>query len=206
MTTIIAVQGDSFAIAVCDSRVSDVDQQGYATQIATVRESSGKLAYVGKYILGAAGDLRAINLLHHAFTPPTPAPNLRGKKLDHFITARFIPSLRECFETNGYANPQRENSEHIAQHNSVILVVVNGTIYVIDGSYSWASDTSGMFAIGTGAQYALGALRTLETKNKLTVNAAKKMALKALAVASRYDPYTGPPFHTFVSGDEKPKP
>jgi len=205
MTTIIAIQGEGFAVAVCDSRVSDVDQQGYATQIATVRESSGKLAYNGKYILGAAGDLRAINLLHHAFVPPTPAPNLRGKKLDHFITARFIPSLRELFETNGYANPQKESSDHIAQHGSVILVVINATIYVIDGSYSWASDTNGLFAIGTGAQYALGSLRTQETKNKLTVNASKKMALKAIAIASRYDPYTGSPYHTFVLGDEKTK-
>jgi hypothetical protein len=206
MTTIIGIQGDGFALVCTDSQVSDIDTQGYATQIATLRESASKIASNGRYLLGAAGDVRAINILHHAFTPPTAPANLKGKRLDHFMTVKFIPALRECFETQGYAIPQSDSSEHIAEQGSSIIVVINGIIYVIDGTYSWYSDTAGFYAIGTGAQYALGAIASMVPKGKLTIASAKKMAIKAIAIAAKFDPYTGFPYHTQIQEAEvKPK-
>ena len=207
MTTIIGIQGDGFAFACVDSQVSDVDDNGYATQIATLRESSSKLSYNGRYLLGAAGDVRAINILHHAFNPPICPPTLKGKKLDQFVTVKFIPALRECFETHGYNSPQNENSEHVAEHGSVIFMAINGVIYVIDGDYSWMSDVNGVYAIGTGAQYALGALHVLMPKTKMTMAVAKKIGIKAISTAARFDPYTGAPYHSFTTGSEKkPRP
>ena len=72
MTTIVGIQGDNYSLVCVDSRVSDINEAGYATQIATLGTTSSKVAVNGKYILGAAGDVRAINILHHAFTPPSP--------------------------------------------------------------------------------------------------------------------------------------
>lgn len=72
MTTIVAIQGENFAVVCSDSRISDVEESGHIAQINTLREGSSKVAVNGKYLLGAAGDLRAINILHHAFNPPTP--------------------------------------------------------------------------------------------------------------------------------------
>jgi ATP-dependent protease HslVU (ClpYQ) peptidase subunit len=203
MTTLVAIQGDGFSVACVDSQVSDMDEGGYATQIATLRESSSKLGNNGRYLLGAAGDVRAINIIHHAFNPPTPPPTLKGKKLDQFITVKFIPALRECFESHGYATPDNDEKQHIAEHASTIFVAINGVIYVIDGDYSWISDMNGVYAIGTGAQYALGALHVLMPKTKLSIASAKKIAMKALSVAAKYDPYTGAPYHSFVQGTEK---
>jgi ATP-dependent protease HslVU (ClpYQ) peptidase subunit len=203
MTTLVAIQGDGFAFACVDSQVSDVSDDGYATQIATLRESSSKLGYNGRYLLGAAGDVRAINILHHAFNPPVAPPNLKGKKLDQFVTVKFIPSLRECFEAQGYASADNENKTHVAEHGSVIFMAINGTIYIIDGDYSWISDVNGMYAIGSGAQYALGALHVLTPKSKMTMATAKKIGIKALATAAKFDPYTGAPYHSFTNGTEK---
>jgi ATP-dependent protease HslVU (ClpYQ) peptidase subunit len=84
-------------------------------------------------------------------------------------------------------------------------MAINGAIYVIDGDYSWISDSSGIFAIGTGAQYALGALYAAQPKGKLTLAVARKMAIKAISVAAKFDPYTGAPYHTLVQGQEKTK-
>jgi ATP-dependent protease HslVU (ClpYQ) peptidase subunit len=203
MTTLIGIQGEGFSVMCVDSRISDVNDFGWATQIATLRESSSKVATNGRYMLGAAGDLRAINILHHVFNPPVAPPNLKGKKLDQFITAKFIPALRECFDAQGYSTPQTEESEHLAEHGSSIMMSINGSIYIIDGDYSWISDANGVYAVGTGAQYALGALHCLIPKTKLTMNAAKRIALNALAVAAKYDPYTGAPYHSFTQGNEK---
>ncbi len=198
MTTIVAIQGDGFALICSDSRISDVDRDGYISQVSTLREGTAKVASNGKYLLGAAGDLRAINLLHHAFTPPPVPTGIKGKKLDQFFTVKFIPALRECFEVQGYATPDKDEKAHMAEHDSLIMVAVSGNIYVVDGDYSWLSDTSGVYALGSGSSYALGALTALMPKTALTVQAAKKIALKAMTIAARFDPHTGAPFHTFV--------
>jgi ATP-dependent protease HslVU (ClpYQ) peptidase subunit len=198
MTTILGIQGETFALICVDSRISSFDSSGSAYQVNTLKEGSGKVAVNGKYLLGAAGDVRAINILHHVFQPPIPAVNLKGKKLDQFFTAKFIPSLRQCFENEGYAIPDKEDKEHMAEQASQILVVIHGSIYVVDGDYSWTSDSSGLYALGTGSSYALGALQALQGPSLTTPQQAKKIALKAMTIAAKYDPYTGAPFHTFV--------
>ena len=198
MTTIVAIQGSNYAAIGTDSRISSFDEGGMAYQITTLGAGSSKIAFNGKYILGAAGDVRAINILHHSFTPPVPSPATKGKKLDAFITNKFIPALRECFELQGYAMPERDSSEHLAEHGSTILVAIHGTIYVIEGDYSWTSDSTGIYALGTGAPYALGALAVLAKNNSITQPVAKKAILQSLQVASKFDPYTGPPFSTMV--------
>jgi ATP-dependent protease HslVU (ClpYQ) peptidase subunit len=204
MTTIVGLQGDNFAVVYVDSRISSSDSGGYISQISTLKEGCGKVAVNGKYLLGAAGDVRAINILHHVFQPPTPPINMRGKKLDQFFTAKFIPALRECFEQQGYAIPDiKEDKEHIAEQASTILVVIHGIIYVVDGDYSWTSDSSGMYALGSGSSYALGALQALVTNRKLTIPQAKKLALKALSTAAKFDPYTGSPFHCHIQEQGK---
>ena len=203
MTTIVAVQGDNFAVVCSVSRIATVDEDGYVSQITTLREGNGKVASNGKYLLGAAGDMRAINLLHHVYQPPTVPPATTGKKLDQFFTSKVIPSVRECFEQHGYALPDTNEKKHIAEHDSTVLVVVGGVIYVIDGDYSWTSDAQNYYALGTGAPYALGALQVSRGKRKLSISQAKTLALKAINVAAKFDPHTGAPFHTFVQ--ESPK-
>ena len=198
MTTILGIQGDTYALVATDSRISSFDESGMAFQVTTLGSGTSKIATNGKYILGAAGDVRAINILHHAFTPPPPPTNAYGKKLDQFITRQFIPALRACFEEQGYAVPEREASEHMAEQGSTIIAVVHGTIYIIEGDYSWTSDNNGIYAIGTGSSYALGALQTLAGGKKLTPQQAKTVATKALTVAGKFDPYTGAPFQSFV--------
>jgi len=204
MTTIVALQGDNFALLCVDSRISTSDDKGNVSQISTLKEGFGKVASNGKYLLGAAGDIRAINILHHVFQPPQPTKNLKGKQLDQFFTVNFIPALRECFEQQGYATPDsREDKEHMAEQASTIIVAIHGIIYVVDCDYSWTSEFSGLYALGSGSSYALGALQSLSTNRKLTVPQAKKTALKALHVTTKFDPYTGAPFHTYVQ--EQPK-
>lgn len=199
MTTIIGIQGDSFAVICADSRVTEVDSDGSATQSVSLKEVGFKIAQNGRWLMGVAGDVRAINILTHAFNPPAPPTNLRGRKLDHFVTTKFVPALRTCFDAEGYSNPITENSTHNSEHGSVVMAAINGTIYVIDGDYSWLSDSFGVYAIGSGAQFALGSLATLlPTGGKVGVRTAKQSALKAVAVAGRYDPATAAPYQVLV--------
>jgi ATP-dependent protease HslVU (ClpYQ) peptidase subunit len=198
MTTIIGIQGPDYALICSDSRISTIDEGGFASQITTLGSNTSKVAENGKYLLGAAGDMRAINILHHAFIPPVVPAGTTGKKLDNFITTKYVPALRECFEKQGYASPDNDSATHIAQHSSTVLTVLSGSIYVIDGDYSWTSDISGLYALGTGSSYALGALQILCSSKNMTIAQAKKNALKAIAIAAKYDAYTGSPFHCYT--------
>ena len=204
MTTIVGIQGDGFAVVATDSRISSFDEKGSAYQYSTLASGTTKIASNGKYLLGAAGDLRAINILHHVFHPPVVAPTVKGKKLDAFITAKFIPAVRACFDEQGYSNPESKESGHIAEYDSTIIVVINGTIYIIEGDYSWSADQTGIYAIGTGSPYALGAIQALIPKTAITPQQAKNILNKSLTIASKYDPYTGAPHHTYIQ-ENKPK-
>lgn len=197
MTTIVGIQGDGYAVLCTDSRIAVVDDNGLVNPVTTLGYGMSKIAQNGPYLIGAAGDVRAINILHHAFTPPTPPANLKGKKLDAFMTVKFVPALRECLEKQGYSYFDKE-SNFTAGFQSTIITAIHSTIYVIDGDYSWASDSQGLYAIGSGSAYALGALHVLAPKKKPVISTSKTMAIKALSAAAKYDSGTGAPYHTFV--------
>lgn len=200
MTTIIALQGEGFAVVGSDSRISTIYGEA-SSEVGTLSATNPKIGTNGKYILGAAGDLRAINILHHAFQPPVCPPTLKGKKLDRFITTKFIPALRACFDEQGYSQPEnKDGKDHIAQHDSQIVCVVNNTIYIIDGDYSWFINNTGLYSIGSGSSYAIGALSVITSSGSMTVQNAKKAITKCLTIAARFDPHTGSPFTVYTQG------
>lgn len=199
MTTIVAIQGSDYCVVGTDSRISSFDESGLAYQITTLGTGSCKVSQRGRYLLGAAGDVRAINILHHAFNPPVPPFKTGGEQLDDFITTKFIPHLQICFENTGYAMPDMaDDKTHIAEHASTILVAINGVVYIIDGDYSWTSDRTGIYAIGTGSSYALGAIFALSGGKHMPLQKAKTIANKSLSITSKFDPYTGSPFQIFT--------
>lgn len=189
MTTIVAVQGKDWAVVGFDSLVSDENGRSLV-----LGKGSSKIAKNGQYLLGAAGDVRAINILNHVFNPPPPG-NIVGLRLDRFITSKFVPALRTCFEEQGYA--PRDNKERV-MHGSVILALVNGVIYEIDEDYSWVRDNDGIYAAGTGGDYALGAMCAyLGTRlvDELDLDEAKKIIKDAMAIGIRIDAGSGGPVH-----------
>lgn len=198
MTTILAVQGETFAVIGADSRISLFDDSGTAFQVSTLGTGSAKVAENGKYLIGVAGDVRAINILHHAFQPPAPPTSKDRQKLDGFMTKVFIDSLRRTFEEHGYASPTTEQSEHLAEQSSSIIVAVAGVIYVVEYDYGWTSDTNGVYAIGTGSSFALGAMMALNPGTPTSPARAERQIIKALTTASKFDPLTGGPFKTFI--------
>jgi ATP-dependent protease HslVU (ClpYQ) peptidase subunit len=200
MTTILGIQGDGFSVICSDSRVSTSGDKFF--QIGTLRDGSSKVSQNGKYLVGAAGDVRAINILQHVFQPPSPPVSYKKKTLDQFFTSKFVPSLRDCFESQGYAVPEREDKEHIAEQGSSVIVSINSTIYVVESDYSWSSEATGLYALGSGASYALGALEVLTRNKKVNSQFAKTACFRALAIASKYDPHTGSPYHSFVQGEK----
>lgn len=206
MTTIAGIQGDGFAVLGSDTRISSFGGDGSAYQYSNLGPGMSKIAANGKYLIGAAGDVRAINILHHVYQPPVVAPTLKGKKLDAFITGKVIPSLRQCFDTHGYSPPEKDSArDHRAEQDSVIVLVVNATIYNIENDYAWTTEASGFYACGSGSSYALGALNALSTGQGFSLHQAKQAVIKALSIAAKLDPHTGAPYHTFTQQEAEKK-
>jgi ATP-dependent protease HslVU (ClpYQ) peptidase subunit len=188
MTTIVAVQGQAWAVVGFDSRVTEEGGRSY-----TLGRGSAKVVKNGQYLLGAAGDVRAINILAYAFQPPK-ALDLTGVRLDRFMTSKFVPALRECFEDHGYA---AKESKEQAQHGSTVLAIVNGQIYEIDEDYAWVRDTTGIYSFGSGGDYAIGAMYAKYGGDISNMNMAdvQKLIRESLHIAARLDIGSGPPFH-----------
>lgn len=189
MTTIVGIQGDGFAVLASDSRYSTDAGEIFASSIPKVQAN-------GPYMLGGSGSARALNLIHYAFKPPVPSRNLKGRKLDQFITVHFVPALRQCFETNGYAVAKPGIQK--AEIDSDTILAINGCVYVIDNDYSWVPSSDGIYAVGSGAAYARSALDFATYGKVLTVQQTKAAALKVLKTVAKFNGPTGPPFHAFV--------
>lgn len=185
MTTIVAVQGSGWAVIGCDSRVTD-EGRIYNTGLGW-----SKVVKNNGWLFGVAGDVRAINLVAHAFRAPRPKPELKGVWLDRFVTAEFIPVLREVFDREGYVSGKRNGAE---EHGAEILACVNGCVYEIASDWSWCHDVRGLYAVGTGGEIALGALSVLSWSD---VVSAKDAVGRALESASEFDNGTSPPFRLF---------
>ena len=118
MTTVVGIQGDGYCLLAADTRITSTDSAGVPYQIMTLKSETSKIAVNGKYLIATAGDLRAINLLTHTLNPPICPPNIKGKKLDEFVTNKLIPAIKEMFEKNGYTT----NETMVATKRRLLLV------------------------------------------------------------------------------------
>lgn len=180
MTTLAAIQGPTWVVVAYDSMVAEDGGRRYI-----LPAELGKITQNGEYLIGAAGDLRAINLVSHNFTPPHPDPSARGAELDHFMATKFIPSLRKCFDVGGYG---KDNA-----HESQLLVVVNGTAYELGENFDMVRDKRGIYALGSGSHYALGAMFAQVQDQKRTVKFAREVVETALSIACNLDPGSSEP-------------
>lgn len=187
MTTILTYQGNGYAAVASDTRATG------GTTLIGVR----KIEKIGDYLLGNSGDFRSGNILHNAFKPPACKPALTGKKLDDFFTATFIPALRGCFDMYGYSTPSTNDvATHLAHQDSHIVVIVNATVYIVYENYEWCKSKGRVDCIGSGRDYAIGAMEIL-LKGERSPSARKVLTAmrQAMKVAARYDSCTGAPFH-----------
>ena len=146
MTTIIGVEYANRCVVLADSRVVG-DTKIYA------HPDMVKVLTNGNFIIGTAGDVRAIQVILHSWKPPS----LISKDKDNlfpFIINKVVPSLKQLLVDNGILDSKPSDKEF----ELYILLAINGSIFEIDSELSVSRSSSGYYAIGTGGDYALGAL------------------------------------------------
>lgn len=158
MTTVVAVETERGVTFASDSRISwRSKHDGWVNKVVTN----------GGYTFGAAGALRAIQILQFAKLPEPPVtddPNM----IDRFVTKELVGSIKDAFN---------EVSSDADQY-STILGAVAGRAYIFGSDGSWVRNPDGIYAVGSGSPYALGALR------------AGAKPREAVEIASYFDGYT----------------
>ena len=170
MTTIIGLEYPKSAIIVADSQTTDAN--GYIYNHPDVK----KIAERGPFLVAGSGEVLPCDVAQHIWEPPVPT-KADYKNLYHFMIAKAMPSLRKCLTDNGY-NFDEDNKELRFQ----FIVAIGGEIFDIDQECSVSKNTSGVYAAGSGASYALGALH------------AGADAFEAMEIASKLTAFTAGPY------------
>ena len=169
MTTIIGIQYDDHAIIAADSRTTSDGGRPYSHPAVT------KITKRGKFLIAGAGLTMPCDTIQHVWKPPA-LPTTK-KDMYHFMITDVIPSMRTCLKDNGYT-PEKDSGDY----DFLFLIALNGVIYEIDDSFSVYLRDDGIYGIGSGASYAVGALHHGADWRK------------ALQTAAKNDVYTAAPF------------
>ena len=100
------------------------------------------------------------------------------KDIYHFIIAKAVPSLKNCFKDQDYKWQEADDETKFA-----FLIAVAGEVFDIADDFAVSMSSTGFYAVGSGSSLAIGALEAGASINK------------ALEIASIHDPYTGGPFY-----------
>jgi ATP-dependent protease HslVU (ClpYQ) peptidase subunit len=172
MTTIIGIELEDSCYLVADSQTTD--DNGFIYNHPDVK----KLAERGVFLIGGSGEVLPCDVAQHIWDPPK--PTLKDKQdVYHFMITKAMPSLRKCLSENGY-NFDETKTEARFQ----FIIAVCGEVFDIDHELSVSKNQSGIYAAGSGAAYALGALH------------AGADAYEAMEIAAKLTAFTAGPYYS----------
>lgn len=178
MTTIIAYQGADFAILGADSQITDGDRR-------ILSPSTPKIVKVGKYLLAVRGDARPGDVLMYAWKPPL----YDGTDPVKFMGKKIIPSIIAAFKANAY-----DFDKEGAMFGFILAFA--GNVFEIGSDMSISQNIDGLYAIGSGGDYALGSMCIQMPFDD--VNEASIAIQAALIISAKYDINTAGPFQIEV--------
>jgi ATP-dependent protease HslVU (ClpYQ) peptidase subunit len=176
MTTIIGVQYDDKALLIADSRVTDDSGRIFS------HPKMQKMVEHHGYVIAGAGEVAPCDIAMHVWIPPKPTSKER-ENLYQFMIKKVMPSLRKCLTDNGY-NFDEPHDRAKDGLRFQLLISVGGEIFDISDDLSVCITEEGIYGIGSGSAFALGALHV----------GAKP--LKAMEAAAKLSAFTSAPFQT----------
>lgn len=174
MTTIVGVQYPDYSVIAVDSRVTDDDGRIYS------HPDMMKYAERGAFVIAGSGEVLPCDIVQNMWTPPR---LLAADKANiyKFMITKVMPSLREVLSKNGYNFDEAHDKKEGERFH--FLISCNGELFDVDQELSVTRDARGYYAIGSGGNYALGAL------------CAGATPLKSLEIAASVSVYTAAPFY-----------
>jgi ATP-dependent protease HslVU (ClpYQ) peptidase subunit len=174
MTTIVGVQYEDSCIIASDSRVA-ADGKVYT------HPEMVKAVERGSYIIGGAGDYRALQVVLHGWQPPIVTAKAK-QNLYEFAINKVAPSLKTTLTDAGIEFSKGPDSPG-DKFDLSLIIGINGTLFEIDSDFAVAMNDNHFYGIGSGGDFALGALH------------ANSSVLDAMRIAAICNNGTSAPFH-----------
>ena len=137
-------------------------------QITTRRDE--KVFRAGEMIFGFTTSFRMGQILRYSFSAPKQAV---GQSDMEYLCGSWIDAVIAAMKDKGYAKV-KENEVS----GGAFLIGFHGSLYFVQDDFQVGSTVEPYFAVGCGAQFALGALRVLEGR-QMDANGLVIAALEA---------------------------
>lgn len=172
MTTVIAIQHQDGVEMIADSQINSAGQPYFHSDMVKIVER-------GKYLIGVAGRVVALQAIQNSWNPPALTASHKGS-IYNFIITKVVPSLKSFIDDSKiFSDKEKEDGDLFS-----ILIVIKGEVFEIDQDYAVARRADGVYAIGSGSDYALGAMM------------AGASGIEAITIAESLDVNTSSPFIT----------
>jgi ATP-dependent protease HslVU (ClpYQ) peptidase subunit len=146
MTTVIAIQHGLGVDMIADSQINSNGKPYFHDDMVKIVERN-------KYLIGVAGRVIALQAIQNNWNPPALNASFKGT-LYNFIVTKIVPSLKMFIDDSKiFTEKEKDEGELFS-----ILIAIKGEVFEIDEDYSVARRADGVYAIGSGADFALGAL------------------------------------------------
>ena len=169
MTTIVAVCKNGNVTLGADSQVTDGSRPNRHSKMEKITKNNG-------WLIAGSGDSTPCDILQHIFIPPVPTIKER-ENLYKFMITKFIPAMQDCLEENNWKPDQNDKDSGFS-----MLFAFDGEVFDIGNDFSVLLNSDGIYGVGNGSQFAIGALY------------AGASVEKALEIAANNDIYTSGPF------------
>jgi ATP-dependent protease HslVU (ClpYQ) peptidase subunit len=146
MTTVIAIQYDQGVDMIADSQINANGKPYFHPDMVKIVERN-------KYLIGIAGRVIALQAIQNNWNPPALTATYKDS-LYKFVITKIVPSLKMFIEDSKiFTDKEKEEGELFS-----VLIAIKGELFEIDEDYSVSRREDGVYAIGSGSDYALGAL------------------------------------------------
>lgn len=162
MTTIVGIQQDDGIVLAADALTTSNDRPYTSKAQPKIVDNNG-------YLIACAGMSMACDVVQHLWKAPAQKESHTYKH----IVGTVVPSLRHALHTNDVTFKDDDSLQ--------ILLALKGWLFQIESDFSVLMRTDGLYAIGSGSAYAIGAL------------AAGATPTEAIKIAAANDIFTGLP-------------
>ncbi|MBW2526292.1 MAG: hypothetical protein JRI23_19075 [Deltaproteobacteria bacterium] len=162
--------------------VDSASVQGWVRRTTNLR----KVFRRGPFLIGYTTSFRMGQLLEHHLEVPKQEDD--ESDMAHMVT-KFVESARLLLKDKGFAK-----IESNAETGGQFLVGFRGRLYSVQNDFQVGEMTEGLDSIGSGSDFALGAMKALEDLPP------KRRIKKALEIAAHFNMGVCAPFHVRTIG------
>jgi ATP-dependent protease HslVU (ClpYQ) peptidase subunit len=166
MTTIVGVQYEDKCVIAADNQVTGDSGRRYN------HPDMKKIAERGEFLIAGSGEVQPCDVVQQIWQPPKLTAKDRAD-LYKFMIVKVMASLRKCLTDNGYDFNEGKGDGKADDTRFNFLIAVGGELFDVADDLSVCRSELGIYGVGSGSPYAMGALLAGATPEEAVEHACK---------------------------------